>query len=110
MNELKEELIDRFGDIDDDLLLYMYEKIIKSYCKKLNIYKINKTNRRYLDFVFDAKASQNMDGMKLFNKAQELKYVSLTYKNYEIHILFEIQGRNKIDYFKDICTYFDKIS
>ena len=73
-------------------------------------YKINKTNRRYLDFVFDAKASQNMDGMKLFNKAQELKYVSLTYKNYEIHILFEIQGRNKIDYFKDICTYFDKIS
>ena len=51
-----------------------------------------------------------MDGMKLFNKAQELKYVSLTYKNYEIHILFEIQGRNKIDYFKDICTYFDKIS
>ena len=39
--------------------------------------------------------------MKLFNKAQELKYVSLTYKNYEIHILFEIQGRNKIDYFKE---------
>jgi len=38
-----------------------------------------------------------------------MSFIKLTYKNNEIHILLDIQGRKKIDYFKEICIYFDKI-
>lgn len=109
MDELIKELEDRFGSVDDDLLIYMYEKIMKAYCKKLDIYKIDKKNRRYLNFIFTKEASDSADGMKLFSKAANYKFISLTYLNREIHILLEIQGRAKIDYFKDICQYFKEI-
>lgn len=110
MDELIKELEDRFGSVDDDLLIYMYEKIMKAYCKKLDVYKIDKKNRRYLNFIFTKEASDSVDGMKLFSKATNYKFISLTYLNREIHILLEIQGRAKIDYFKDICQYFKEIS
>lgn len=109
MNELILELEDRFGNVDDELLIYMYEKIMKTYCKKLDIYKIDKKNRRYLNFVFTKDKSSNVDGMKLFSKASAYKYITLTYLNNEIHVLLEIQGRDKLEYFKDVCNYFAEI-
>ena len=110
MNDLIAELEDRFGTVDEELMLYMYEKIIKTSCNKLGIYKIDKTNKRYLTFIFSQDASKKMDGTKLFVNASKFKFISLTYKNMEIQLLLEIQGRNKIDYFKDICEYFNLIA
>lgn len=110
MKELVAELQDRFGDVDEELLTYMYEKIMKTYCKKLDIYKIDKKNPRYLDFVFTVEASSHSDGVLLFSKAAGYKYITLTYLQREIHILLEIQGREKLDYFKEVCHYLDDIS
>ncbi len=109
MNELIAELQDRFGDVDEELLTYMYEKIMKSYCKKLDIYKIDRMNHRYLNFIFTEERSSHSDGVKLFSKAANYKYITLTYLKGEIHILLEIQGREKQEYFKDICNYFNDI-
>ncbi len=109
MNELILELEDRFGNVEDDLLIYMYEKLMKVYCNKLNIYKIDKANRRYLTYIVTQDGSKLLDGTKLFTSTSDFKYINITYKNFEIQFLLEIQGRNKIDYFKDICSYFDKI-
>ena len=109
MSLLIEELKDRFGDVSDEMLIYMYEKIMKSYCELLDIYKIDKSNRRYLNFVFTKQKSDNIDGAMLFSKMSPYKNITLTYTSYEIHILLEIQGRNKIDYFKEICHYLDSI-
>lgn len=110
MEELRAELQDRFGEVDEELLTYMYEKIMKSYCRALDIYKIDRRNHRYLDFVFTNQTSSHTDGMKLFSKAANYKDISLTYTKGEIHILLEIQGREKTEYFKDICQYFKDIS
>lgn len=109
MKELIAELQDRFGEVDEELTTYMYEKIMKVYCRILDIYKIDKRNHRYLDFIFTTEKSSHMDGVKLFSKAANYKYISLTYLKGEIHILLEIQGREKTDYFKDICQYFNDI-
>ena len=109
LNDLTNELIDRFGNVDNELKLYMAEKLMKSYCKSLNIYKIDNSNRRYMSFVFTKEASKTLDGNKLFNLLKGFKFVTLTYKDLEIRVLLEIQGRDKLDYFTEINNYFNKV-
>lgn len=109
LEELKLELVDRFGEIETDLSSYMYEKLMKNYCKKMNIYKIDTTDPRYLTFRFSKEASAKLDGNFLFNETMNCKNIKLTYISNEVHILLDIQGRSKESYFKDICVYFHKI-
>lgn len=109
LNELEAELLDRFGAIELEMQLYMYEKLMKNYCKKLGIYKINTENPRYYDFIYSKDTSQKQDGNFLFSEMLKFKNLKLTYQNNEIHILLEIQGRNKLEYFKEICSYFSCI-
>ena len=109
MNELIAELEDRFGSADDDLLMYMYEKLLKVYCKKLNIYKIDKTDRRYWTFIVTEEGSHLLDGTKLFTVAEKYKTINLTFKNLEIRFLLEVQARDKDVFVKEICQYFDEI-
>lgn len=106
LQDLELELIDRFGDIDQELKLYMYEKLMKNYCKKLHIYKIDDTNIKHLDFIFQKEISNKLDGNFLFTEMLKFKNLKLTYINNEIHILLDIIGRDKLDYFKEICAYF----
>lgn len=110
LNELEAELLDRFGAIELEMQLYMYEKLMKNYCKKLGIYKINTENPRYYDFIYSKDTSQKQDGNFLFSEMLKFKNLKLTYQNNEIHILLEIQGRNKLEYFKEICSYFSCIN
>ena len=110
LNELEAELLDRFGAIELEMQLYMYEKLMKNYCKKLGIYKINTENPRYYDFIYSKDISQKQDGNFLFSEMLKFKNLKLTYQNNEIHILLEIQGRNKLEYFKEICSYFSCIN
>lgn len=107
--ELEAELVDRFGSVELEMQLYMYEKLMKNYCKKLGIYKINTDNPRYYDFIFSKETSERQDGNFLFTEMLKYKNLKLTYQNNEIHILLEVQGREKLDYFKEICSYFSCI-
>ena len=109
LNDLTNELVDRFGEVDNELKLYMHEKLMKAYCKELNIYKIDTSNRRYMSFVFTKEHSKILDGNKLFDLLRGFKFVTLTYKEQEIRILLEIQGREKLDYFVEINNYFNKV-
>ncbi|MDE5715965.1 MAG: hypothetical protein K2I42_07550, partial [Anaeroplasmataceae bacterium] len=101
--------IDRFGEENEELLLYMYEKLMKNYCKKLKFVKLARTNPRYYDFILDKDLSHQLDGNFLFQQMLKYKNLKLTYKNQEIHIVMEIQGRDKLSYFKEICSYFNDI-
>ncbi len=109
LNNLEAELLDRFGKIDEELSLYMYEKLMKNYCKKLDIYKIDNANKRYFDFTFTSIKSNELDGNFLFNTTFNFENIKLTYNKGEIHILLDIQGREKMDYFKEICRFFSEI-
>ncbi|MBD5390756.1 transcription-repair coupling factor [bacterium] len=109
LQKLEAELIDRFGQIDEELYLYMYEKLMKNYCKKLCIYKMDTTNKRYYDFIFTEEKTNQMDGNFLFTELLKYDNLKLTYNKNEIHILLDVQGRNKLDSFKEICRYFNDI-
>lgn len=109
LKDLEAELMDRFGAIDEELFLYMYEKLMKNYCKRLDIYKMDTTNKRYYDFIFTEDKTNQMDGNFLFTEMLKYPNLKLTYNKNEIHILLDIQGRNKLEYFKEICNYFQDI-
>lgn len=109
LENLEAELLDRFGKVEEELELYMYEKLMKRYCKDLSIYKIDITNRRYYDFIFTEEKTNQMDGNFLFTEMLKYPTLKLTYSKGEIHILLDIQGRQPLEYFKEICHYFKDI-
>lgn len=66
--EIKEELEDRFGRIDEDIIIYMYQEWFEKIARDLGIEKVNQT-RNSLEFVFSKKSSKLIDGEKLFMDA-----------------------------------------
>ncbi len=107
--ELQAELTDRFGTVDEELLLYMYEKLMKNDCTKLGIYKIDTTKAGLIKYYFSLDSSQKQDGNFLFNEMLKFKNLRLTYIDNEIQIIMDIGNRPKLDYIKEICLYFSKI-
>ena len=105
-NELIDELADRFGKADNDLLLYIYEKLMNNYCKALDIYKIEE-GRGFTSFIFTQEKSANLNGEKLFMLTNQYKNINLTQMNREVRIVLDIRGLDKLDQFIMICKYFN---
>lgn len=109
INALVVEITDRFGKADDDLLTYMYERVMRAYCDTLGIYKIDKSNAKCLKFIFSQDASNKMDGNKMFQLAYKDKSINLGYKELEISISFDRMYYSNLELFKKICEYFEKL-
>ena len=86
IDDLKQELTDRFGELDADLQLYMYEKLFKKLSSKIGAHKtIVETNQ--VTLVLSMEASQKIDGKKLFEKANAfVSQVRLGYLKGHVHI------------------------
>ena len=87
VEDLKLELVDRFGDLDADLLLYMYEKLYKKLSSKIGAHKTI-VDLYQTTLVLTMEASQKIDGKKLFEKAESFKQgkVRLSYLKGHVHI------------------------
>ena len=87
VEDLKNELTDRFGALDPDLLLYMYEKLFKKLSSKIGVHRtIVESNQ--VTLVLSMEASQKIDGKKLFDKANEsTSKVRLGYFKGHVHII-----------------------
>lgn len=84
--DLKLELQDRFGALDADLLLYMYEKLFKKYCSKLGVQK-TLVDQHMVSLVLTMEASQRMNGQKLFDRANQFSIpIKLEFIKGHIHI------------------------
>ncbi len=86
IEDLKQELTDRFGQLDADLLLYMYEKLFKKLSSKIGGQKtLVETNQ--VTLILSMEASQKVDGKKLFEKASASEsMVRLGYIKGHVHI------------------------
>ena len=99
LESVKEELEDRFGKIDQDMEIYMYEEWFTNLCKMLNITKINTTNR-FVEITLPEDLSQNIEGDKLLFETMSIsskfniKYqnkciiITLFYKGLEKHYVY----------------------
>jgi len=110
-NKLISELQDRFGEVPNDLLLYIYEKTMDNYCEKLDIKRIDRSNKASLIFYFSKEKSEQLDGSKLFDALPEDNMIRLGYsKQREIYVTLFGLNMNKENALKSICEFFDRIS
>lgn len=65
LQEVKEEIEDRFGKVNEEMLIYMYEEWFEKMAKYWQIEKIQKT-RNSLELYFSPEMTMEIDGEQLF--------------------------------------------
>ena len=86
---IKEELEDRFGKLNEDLIIYMYEEWFEKLAKSLDILEVIDGNNS-VDMTLSKAISSKIDGEKLFNEAYNIsRMFRFTYKNECIHIILD---------------------
>ncbi|MDD3453256.1 MAG: transcription-repair coupling factor [Bacilli bacterium] len=65
LNRVKEEIEDRFGNISEQLYIYMHEEWFEKICKELNIKDIRQTNN-FIEINLPSELTEKIDGQKLF--------------------------------------------
>ena len=88
--EVRTELEDRFGKIDKEVEVYMYEEWFEKMAKKLDIIKVNQT-KTSVELIFSAEKTKQLNGEKLFIDAYEISpHFKFNYKNLCLSIILEI--------------------
>lgn len=62
---VKEEIEDRFGKVDEKVLIYMYEEWFEKQAKNLGIETVNQT-KNSIELVFSQESSSKINGEKIF--------------------------------------------
>lgn len=68
LKEVQADLEDRFGKLDETIIIYMYQEWFEKLAKELEIIKVNYT-RNSLELVFSKEMTSKIDGEKLFMDA-----------------------------------------
>ncbi|MDD4035819.1 MAG: transcription-repair coupling factor [Bacilli bacterium] len=71
LNEVKEELEDRFGRVNEEILIYMYEELFEGLAKKYQIIKVNYA-KGYIELVFSEEMSEKINKAILFEIAYHI--------------------------------------
>ena len=64
-DSVRDELEDRFGKIDEELVIYMYEEWFEKLAKKIKLSKVNQT-KNSIEMVFSMDIISKMDTEELF--------------------------------------------
>ncbi len=70
-SNIKTELEDRFGKLDEEIIVYMYEEWFEKLAKKVNLSKVHQ-NRNSIELVFNANAVEKLDTEELFMDAFQI--------------------------------------
>ena len=109
LNNLKAEFVDRFGPLDDDLLLYMYEKLFYSLCKQVSVENID-IKPKIVTLTLSEERSQNIDGEHVYKTAYSLSNnFLLSYHDRKINIALKTGISDKKSWLTLLCEYLAKI-
>ena len=68
LKEVQSDLEDRFGKLDETIIIYMYEEWFEKLAKELEVEKVNST-RNSIEIMFSKEITKKIDGEKLFTDA-----------------------------------------
>lgn len=68
LKEVQADLEDRFGHLDDTIIIYMYQEWFEKLAKSLEIEKVT-TTKNSIELLFSREISKKIDGEKLFMDA-----------------------------------------
>ena len=100
----KETLENKFGKVNDEMVIYMHEEWFEKQAKSLNITK-SVQNKNYIEVIIPKDISSKIDGEMLFFTAYDIcKYFRFSYIDNEIHIILDIAKLDKhfIFYFNEL--------
>ena len=87
--EIKTELEDRFGKLDEDMILYMHEEWFEKLAKKLDIIQVLQS-RNSISLVFSQNMSEKIDGEQLFIDACNIsRMFRFQFKNKNLVIVLD---------------------
>ena len=73
MEEVKQELEDRFGKIDDNIEIYMHEELFEKMAKELNITRIRQT-KNFIEVILPNEISKNIKIEDLFMNLSSYRF------------------------------------
>ena len=89
LNDIRDELSDRFGKFSEEMEIYMYEEWFDKIAKSLGINKVV-TMKNNIDIELPCELSSKIDGERLFNDAYSIsKMFRFLYKDSSIHIILD---------------------
>lgn len=65
LEEVKQDLEDRFGKLDESIIIYMYEEWFEKLAKKYEVDKVN-TTKNSIELIFSREMTSKIDGEALF--------------------------------------------
>ena len=85
-NDIKKELEDRFGRLDNNMIIYMNEELFESYLRNLEG-KILINNDLFIEIVFSKEISEKIDYEDLIVTSLNIsKDIIFSYKDNKLHI------------------------
>lgn len=89
IENLIEELKDRFGIPSQEIILYMYEKLFEHLAALNGIEKVRETKNN-ITFIVSKEKSSNINGEYLFMKANDIsKFIRFTYRLEKLNIIVD---------------------
>ena len=110
LNEVKDELIDRFGKLDESILAYMYEEL---FAKKANELKINKIiqTKNFIEVYIPKEITDVIDGSRLFVEISKIsRMFRFSMRNKQLIIILDTVKLDKhfIFYLNDLLDIIKK--
>ena len=92
---VKEELEDRFGKLDDTVIIYMYEELFEKEIKSLDIKNVSQT-KNFITITLSKDLTSKVDGELLFFDVISLtRKFRFSMKNDELMITLDLPGLDK---------------
>lgn len=95
LEQIKSELEDRFGKVDESLIIYMYEEWFEKLASSLNIKRVTQT-RNFFELELPEDISNNLKADKLFLESYNINpNLKFKYQNKRIKISLMIKTNDK---------------
>ena len=104
LKKVEKELTDRFGRLDESVIIYMYEELFEKQYKKLDIKSINQT-KNFIAMTLSKELTKSLDGENFFLEMLSLsRKIRFSMKNDELTITLDTINLDKhfIYYLLDI--------
>ena len=111
MEKVKKELIDRFGNISENIEIYMYEEWFEKLANRLGITDV-KQNCSFIDITLPENVLKFIDVSDLFVMAYNVsRHFRFTTSKNNVHIILDIVNLEKhfliylIEFFDNVANY-----
>ena len=101
---VKEEFEDRFGRVDEEILIYMHQEWFEKLAKEKGIEEVKQTKTEY-ELVYSMEASKNINSEELFMKSYKIcRNFKFSYYNLRVHVILSLNNleRHPIYYLIDL--------